>query len=66
MSDFEIKIDITKSSKKEDDKKYSRFLKGTFKLLEMRDKRKALENKLEKLMADIYLLEEELESILDD
>ena len=68
-TDIEIKIDITKYMeqriKAQDDKKYEWFIKKSLKLLNLKDKRDALNRKTEKILCDIKILEEELYEFLD-
>jgi hypothetical protein len=66
MSDFEIKIDITRSTTKaHEDKRYTNFIRKSSKLFKLRDKKEALEQRLEKLMGEIAILEEFLLEVLE-
>jgi hypothetical protein len=70
MSDFEIKIDITRSTKanedkNDDEKRYTNFIRKSSKLFKLRDKKEALEQRLEKLMGEIAILEEFLLDVLE-
>ena len=64
MDSKDIKIDINIS--KTDDRIYSQFMKGSIKLLKLRDKKNQLEATLEDLILEIELLETHLLGVLDD
>jgi hypothetical protein len=71
MSDFEIKIDITRSTKanedkNDDEKRYTNFIRKSIKLYKMRDSLTKLETKMEDLMTKIAITENELLDVLDN
>jgi hypothetical protein len=67
MTDFEVKVDITKTTTmtKEDDKRYSNFIRKSFKLFKLREDLSKLETKMETVMTNIAVLEEELMDVLE-
>jgi hypothetical protein len=67
MKDVEIKIDITKTTTmtKDDDKRYSNFIRKSFKLFKLREDLSKLETKMETVMTNIAVLEEELMDVLE-